>query len=382
MLPTFWHGLLLTPVLLSWVYWIAVSITVALFFARKARPARRDYAPSVSLIKPVCGLEKDLYKNLSSACAQDYPDYEVIYALQNHLDSALPILERIKREHPLLRVRILIDPAAAGPNGRLCNILNATRETRNEVLVYSDSDMLLTPDYLSTIVAPLADPRVGVSCTLYRAHGAVNIWESLEVLSLNAEFVPSLIFATMTDAALSCPGASQAIRRETLEKIGGLEPMADSLVEDLELGRRIVAAGLKVEIGPYVAATGVDLYGWRPWWKHQVYWDQNTRAANAIGFFFTCLVRGVPLAVLYSLVATTPSTFKLELLLATLALRLGTAAFCCLYLGDREGLRILWLLPLRDLAGAASWAACFLQRKIYWKDRVFHLVGNRLVEAS
>lgn len=380
-MPTLWHGLLLGPVLLSWIYWIAVAVAVAVFFARKARPAREDYRPSVSLVKPVCGLEKNLHENLASACAQDYPDYEVIYALQNPSDPALPILERIRAGNPPGRVRILVDPAAAGPNGRLCNILNATREAKGDVLVYSDSDMLLEAGYLRAIVAPLADPAVGISCTLYRAHGAVNLWESLELLSLNAEFVPSMIFATVTGAALACPGASQAVRRETLEMIGGLAPMADALVEDLELGRRIVKEGLRLVIEPHVAATGVDLDGWRPWWRHQVYWDQNTRAASPVGFFFTCLVRGIPLAVLYSFALLPHGAFELELLAATIALRLGCAASSCLYLGDREGLRALWLLPLRDLAGAATWAASFLQRTVHWKGRTFVLSGNRLVES-
>jgi len=380
-MPTIWHGLLFGTVLLSWAYWIAVAVTVAIFFARKRLPARDGYRPKVSLIKPVCGLEKGLYENLSSATAQDYPDYEVLYALQNPEDPVLPTLERIRAEAPSGRVRILIDSAAAGPNGRLCNILNATREAKGEVLVYSDSDMLLDTGYLRAIVAPLADPSVGVSCTLYRAHGAVNVWERLEMLSLNAEFVPSMIFATVTGVALACPGASQAVRRETLEKIGGLAPMADSLVEDLELGRGVVNAGLKLVIEPHVAATGVDLSGWRPWWRHQVYWDQNTRAANPVGFFFTCLVRGIPLAVLYCFAMLPHDLLELELLLATVAIRLATSAVTCLYLGDREGLRTLWLLPVRDLTGAATWAASFLQREVHWKGRVFTLSGNRLVES-
>lgn len=376
---TIWHGILLGFVLLSWAYWIIVAITVAIFFGRKARPEKEGYRPSVSLIKPVCGLEKNLYENLSSACVQDYPDYEIVYALQSPQDPALPILERIRAENPQRRVRIIVDPTAAGPNGRLCNILNATRVATGEVLVYSDSDMLLPPDYLRAVIAPLADPGVGIHCTLYRAHGAVNIWESLELLSLNAEFVPSMIFATVTGAALACPGASQAIRRETLDKIGGLEPMADSLVEDLELGRRIVAAGLRVEIGRHVAGTGVDLSNWRPWWRHQVYWDQNTRAACPVGFFFTWLVRGVPLVALY---CSTQGLLGLEIMLATVGVRLGCAASSCLFLGDREGVRTLWLLPLRDLIGAATWAASFLQREVHWKGRVFVLSGSRLVEAA
>ncbi|MEQ1920083.1 MAG: glycosyltransferase [Elusimicrobiota bacterium] len=379
---TFLQQSLFGLVLISWGYWIAVVITVAIFFAHKARAKRESYQPSVTLIKPVCGLEKNLELNLSSACKQDYPDYDVIYALQNPEDPALPVLEKIRADHPQRQVRILIDSSAAGPNGRLCNILNATQVAQGEVLVYSDSDMFLTPGYLQAIVAPLADPEVGVSCTLYRAHGAVNLWESLELLTLNIDFIPSMIFATVTGSALACPGASQAIRRDTLKKIGGLGSMADSLVEDLELGRSIVKAGLKVVIGPHVAATGVDLKNWLPWWRHQVYWDQNTRAAAPVGFFFTCLVRGVPLAALYSLVTLPHGFHGVQLLLATVALRMATGVVTGLYLGDREGLRTLWLLPVRDLAGAATWAASFLQRKVYWKGRVFVLSGNRLVESA
>lgn len=380
-MQTFLQQSLFGLVLISWAYWIAVAMTVAIFFAHRARAEREGYRPKVTLIKPVCGLEKNIELNLSSACKQDYPGYDVIYALQNPEDPALPVLEKIRADNPQCQVRILIDPTAAGPNGRLCNILNATRVASGEVLVYSDSDMFLTPGYLKAIVAPLADPEVGVSCTLYRAHGATNLWESLELLTLNIDFIPSMIFATVTGSALACPGASQAIRRGTLEKIGGLESMADSLVEDLELGRSIVKAGLKVVIGPHVAATGVDLNSWLPWWRHQVYWDQNTRAAAPIGFFFTCLVRGVPLAALYSLAMLPHGDQGVKLLMATITLRIATGLFTGLYLGDHEGLRTVWLLPVRDLAGAATWAASFLQRKVYWKGRVFVLSGNRLVES-
>jgi ceramide glucosyltransferase len=163
--------------------------------------------------------------------------------------------------------------------------------------------MRLEPGYLRAIVPPLADPGVGIVCTLYRAEGAENLFESLELLSLNADFVPAMVFASETHAALACPGASQAIRRETLTRIGGLVPMAHCLVEDLELGRAAVAAGLRVALVPYVAVTGVELGRASSWWRHQVYWDQNTRVASPVGFFFTWLIRGVPFAGLYALAA-------------------------------------------------------------------------------
>ena len=369
--------LLLAPVVVSCLYWIATSIMMVRFFRDRKRDSS-GWLPTVSLIKPVCGVEKNLYENLSTACRQTYPDYEVIFSVQDSNDPALPLLERIRDENSSVPVRIVVDGASAGPNGRLSNILNATSHATGQVLVYSDSDMHLEPAYLRTIVAPLADPRVGVACTLYRAQGANNLFEALELLSLNTDFVPAMVFATETGVALACPGASQAIRRETLTRIGGLEPMAYTLVEDLELGRAVVAAGLTIAFAPHVAVTGVDLPRASVWWRHQVYWEQNTRVANPVGYFFTWLVRGIPFAGLYVLSGGAGGWLVLAV---TLAVRLCTTGVTSSMLGDREGIRRSWLLPLRDTAGLFVWAASFIGRKVHWRGRVFVLSGNGMIEV-
>jgi len=372
-----WSALLLVPVVVSCVYWIATGLMMARFFRRRA-PADSSWLPTVSLIKPVCGLEKNIHENLSTACRQNYPRYEVIFSVQDSADPALPLLARIRGENPTVPIQIVVDRASAGPNGKVSNLLNATGHATGRVLVYSDSDMRLEPDYLRTIVAPLANPRVGIACTVYRAEGADNLYESLELLSLNTDFVPSMVFAVETGAALACPGASQAIRRETLTLVGGLEPMAYSLVEDLELGRAVMAAGLMITLVPHVAVTRVDAPRPSVWWRHQVYWDQNTRVANPVGFFFTFLVRGVPFAGLYALCGGPGSWLVLA---GTLAIRLGTTLVSSTLLGDREGIRRLWLLPLRDAAGLLVWMASFVGRKVYWRGRVFALSGKGLIEV-
>ena len=372
-----WSTLLLTPIVTSCVYWIATGVTMARFFRRRS-PEGSNWLPAVSLIKPVCGLEKNLYLNLSTACRQDYPEYEVIFSVQDSADPALPLLARIRDEHPGVPVRIIVDRASAGPNGRLSNILNATEHAIGQLLVYSDSDMRLATDYLRTMVRALADPGVGVACTLYRAEAAENVYESLELLSLNVDFVPSMVFAMETGAALACPGASQGIRREMLRRIGGLRPMAYSLVEDLELGRAVVQAGFRVALVPHVAVTEVDLPRFSGWWRHQVYWDQNTRVANPVGFFFTLLVRGVPFAFLYALGGGRGGWLVLAL---TSAVRLGAAAVTSTFLGDREGIRRAWLLPVRDIAGVVVWFASFTRRKVHWRGRVFVLSGKRMIEV-
>ena len=376
-MPFAWRTLLLIPVVGACVYWIATAVVMTRFFRR--RPAAgASWLPSVSLIKPVCGLEKDLYENLSTACRQDYPEYEVIFSVQDPADLALAVIARIRDEHPSVAIRIVVDRACAGPNGRLSNMLNATGKATGDVLVYSDSDMRLDPQYLRAIVAPLANPGVGVACTLYRAADADNLYESLELLSLNTDFVPSMVFASETGASLACPGASQAIRRETLTLIGGLEPMAWSLVEDLELGRAVVQAGLSIALVPHVAVTGVELPRASAWWRQQVYWEQNTRVASPVGFFFTWLVRGVPFALLYAVCGGPRSWLVLAV---TLAVRVGTTVVTSTLLGDREGIRRSWLLPLRDTVGLVVWLASLMGRKVYWRGRVFILRGNAMIEV-
>ncbi|MDO8526442.1 MAG: glycosyltransferase [Deltaproteobacteria bacterium] len=381
-----WQLFLLIPVACACLYWLMTSVCMAIFFLRKKKrcqvlsPEPGSFSPFVSLIKPVCGLEKNLYENLATACLQNYPRFEVIYSVQNPADPALKVLKEIRKNYPGVKMQIVIDEEAIGPNGRLANIYNASKHAEGEVLVFSDSDMFLKSDYLKTIVAPLGNKEIGVSCTLYKAWCADSFEEYLELLSFNADFIPSVVFATVTHASLACPGASQAVRRDVLEQIGGLAPLAHFLVEDFELGRRAVEAGYKIHFSPYVAATGVDLKNFLGWWRHQVYWDQNTRAAAGVGFFFTLLIRGIPFAVLYAFSGGPDAKLVLT---ATVGVRLFTTWInSFFFLKDTQGLKAIGLLPIRDILGFFVWFASFVKRKTVWKDRTFIIEKGKMVEVE
>lgn len=370
-------NLLLLPVICSVGYWIASSITVLLFFRRRKFIAIKSF-PFISLIKPVCGLEKNIYENLRSACLQDYPNYEVIYAVQSAFDPALPILKKIQAEFLKPKITIVVDEQMVGSNGRLANIHNAAARATGEIFVFSDSDCFLTPDYLHNITGPLCDPHIGVSCTVYRACRADTIPEALELLSLNTDFVPSLIFAYGVKITVACPGASQAIRREVLEKIGGLHQFADHLVEDFELGRKVRQAGLQIQFVPHVVPITVGLDRWQDWWRHQVYWDQNTKAASPSGFFFTILVRGLPFAILYWLFGGANAGAVLTITLIT---RWLTSFGNAMLLKDGDGLKALWLLPVRDLLSLFVWMASWMKRKTIWRGRTFEIRRGKMIEV-
>ncbi len=339
--------------------------------------------PPVTMLKPVCGLEKNQRASLRSACLQDYPEFQVVFSVQDTNDPVIPLLKEIQLEFGAEKVSVAIENVQAGANKKINNMLGALPFARNDILVISDSDVLLKPDYLKAIISPFADPEVGGACTLYRAVCADRWFEKLELLTFNADFIPSVVFAHVSRTSRFCLGASLAIRRSTLNEIGGMESLADYLVEDYEMGRRIWSSGKQLAIVPYFIDIVVDFKSFLQWWNHQVYWDQNTRAAQPAGFFASVLTRSVPFAIFLS-AARTGDAVGLSVLACALGIRLATAAAIMLWgLRDREGSKGLWLLPLRDVAGLLSWFLSFTKKNVLWRGSEFILTRDgRLISRE
>ena len=351
-------------------------------FKRTKAPHVVSEWPPVSILKPVHGVEKNLLENLRTTCLLDYPDYEVIFSVQRSNDPALPILREIQAEFGSSRARIVVEEKRVGWNGKINNLAGGLPHAKHEVLVISDSDVRLPRGYLKSIIAPLSDPNVGFVCTPYRVAEADRWYEKFELLSLNADFMPSVIFAYETAASLFCLGASIAVRRSMIERIGGIEDLSDYLVEDYEMGRRIAALGYKGMLVRPVVETMVDLKSSRDWWKHQVYWDQNTRAARPLAYLCTLLIRAIPCALILVLLDPFSYFTWMVLVLAT-AVRIVTALFIMrVCLDDREGSRAVSWLPLRDIAGMVSWLLSFVWRKTTWRGTEFRLTADGRLSAG
>jgi ceramide glucosyltransferase len=376
--------LLLLPVVGGSLYSCACVVAVARYL-RKRRPiaeGKPTFWPPVTLLKPCYGADADLEANLRSACELDYPSYQVVLSVQRLDDPALPILHRVAADYGSERVTVVADELRPAINGKIQNLANAVAAARHEWLVISDSDVRLRPDYLKAVVAPLADPAIGACCTCYRAVAARSWSERLELLTYNADFTVSVIFAEMTGAADCCLGSSVAVRRSLLESIGGFAALSEYLVEDYEMGRRFREAGYRTVVIPYFVDLIMDVRGLRHWWDHQIYWDQNTRVARPFGFFCTILTRAVPFALLFALVRSF-AVESIAVVAATLVVRLACAwAIHGGFLGDRETVRNLWLLPLRDVAGLASWFAALTRRTVVWRGRVFEVARDGRMVAK
>lgn len=329
------------------------------------------FTPPVTILKPVYGLDRELEANLRSFCTQDYPDYQIVMSLQRADDPARPVLERLRAQYPE-RVSLAVKESEPVLNGKIQSLVIGMEAARHDVLVISDSDTRVPPDYLQTIVAPLEDPATGYVCTLYRIIRARNLAERLELLTMNADFVPSLLFTYWSNAAVFCLGASVALRRRDLESVGGMASLAEYLVEDQELGRRLTVTGKPMRLAPMMADMLPDYATVREWWRHVVYWDLNTRAANRRGFAATVLVRAVPFALIFAAL-TGFSAAGLAIVAAVLVIRLVTAAGVAALSSDTEALKALWILPLRDVFGFASWAMALCKRSFTWRGHKFQL---------
>lgn len=358
------------------IYTVFCVIAGAIFRGRMDRVGPASSLPPVTILKPLYGADKNLLGNLRAACSLDYPEYQVVLSVQRLNDPAIPIMEQIQREFGDTRVSLVIGDSEARANGKIQNLEIALAHARHDVLVISDSDIKVRPDYLRAIASPMADDTVGCVNTPYRAVHAHHWYEKLELLTMNADFVPNLIFASLTRLTSFGLGASMCFRRKDLEAIGGFAAFRDLLAEDARIALGIERLGRRVLIAPYFVDMEVELQSVSDWWSHDLYWDQNTRVVRPTGFIGTIIIRAIPFALLYAILRGF-DVAGLEVLAAALAIRLLTAAYLLSsVIGDREGLAALWLLPLRDLFGLVFWFLAIFKRDFMRRGRRFGLLPD------
>ena len=362
-----------------------VTLFAAPFFCKRRRPGSGtfDTWPPVTILKPVCGLEKNLAENLRTACDQDYPDYQVVYSTQRQDDPAIGVLREIESEFGPERVSIVVSDVKIGANGKINNLAGALSAARHAIFVISDSDIRLPPDYLKAIVAPLADPAIGGVSTFFKAADACTWYEQMELLTLNADHFATAMFAGVIGVSDFCFGASFAFRRQTLERIGGLGDLGSYLVEDNEMGLRIMRAGLRLAMVPYVVETTIDLKSAAQWWQKMNYWDQNTRVARPGVFAASLLLRIIPLALILAIVRGFDS-IGLGVLVGAIALRVSAAAMVLgVALRDRSSLRSLWLLPFKDVLSLIWFVHAYSNRSVVWRGAKLGLTRDgRFVPAA
>ncbi len=402
----FHHAFVIGPTagLVTVAHWVAGATTVlvvasmgynllALFAAMSFRAYTRrrvpevtaETAPAVSILKPVKGFDTGMMEAFRSHSMQAYPGrYELIFGAGSEDDAAVAAVRELMVEFPEVAIRLVICPERLGTSGKVSNLIQMLPEASYEHLLINDSDILVSPKYLTRVMGQFGLPKraarpVGMVTALYRGRAHGTMWSMLEALGISTDFMAGVLTSRVVEGGMHFGlGSTLAVRRDALEAAGGLEALVDQLADDYEMGARIDKAGFEVRLAAEVVETSVPAYDWRGYWSHQIRWARTVRDSRKWGYAGLIFTHMLPLA-LMNVLASGGSLWSLWLLSLVVFLRLGVAMQVgAVVLGDHQVLGNLWLLPARDLAGFAIWVGGFAGDEIVWRGERFVLRDGRL----
>jgi ceramide glucosyltransferase len=360
--------------------YFAICIVAAKRFRREcSHTSETRFTPPVSILRSLKGLDPHMYAAFRSHCLLDYPEYEVLFGVSEADDPALALVEKLGEEFPQAKLRVVHCPNMLGLNGKVSNLVQMLPQARYEYIIINDSDILVPRNYLLRVLAPLAQPGVGMVTTLYRGRAGKTLGSKLEALGLSTDFSGGVLVARAMEGGIRFGlGATIATTKAVLREIGGLEPLTDYLGDDYELGARTATAGYKVELADTIVETALPDYRFRDFWAHQLRWARNVKDRRGAQYFGLIVTFGLVWAVLA--VAAAPRAWWTWLVLAvTAALRVTSAVVVAQgVLDDPQVLRDLWLLPLRDVVALAIWLVSYFGDEVEWRGLRFRLRDGKL----
>jgi ceramide glucosyltransferase len=360
-------------------YFLAAIVAARRFLVARSAP-QDEFAPGVSVLKSLKGIDPGMMEAFSSHCRQSYAGkYELLFGVSSLEDTAVAAVELLQDEFPHHAIRLVECPERLGTNGKVSTLVQLAGQARYDFLLINDSDITVSPRYLERVMACFSAPGVGLVTALYRGRAHETLPSRLEALGIATDFQAGVLLSKMIEGGLHYGlGSTLAVRREALDKIGGLEVLVDHLADDYELGARVDRAGYGVVLSPEVVETGIPAYSWRGFVDHQLRWSRTVRDARPWGYAGLIFTHGLGWALL-NVVASRLSPLSLGLLGLSFLLRVTLAVTVgAQVLGDRQVLPRVWLLPLRDLVAMGLWVIGFAGNTIVWRGERFALKHGKL----
>ncbi len=350
------------------------------FFATQPgprQPSDRPRAEAVTILKPLHGAEPRLAENLAGFLRQDHTGpVQLLCGVQRADDPAIAVVEALRRAHPEADIALIVDFTAHGASGKLANLLNMIGSARHPVLVLSDSDIAVAPDYLARVLAALDVPGTGAVTCLYSGRGDAGFWSRLGAAGLSYQFMLGVVFGVANRLATPCMGSTIALRRETLDAIGGFARFADVLADDYAIGEAIRGCGLTVVVPPMLVTHAFDEPSLAALWRHQLRWAATVRD---IGFWpYVGTVIGLPL----------PVALLAALYWPAMGLSLAVLALATRYLVVRavdetvgEPAAPYWMASAHDLLSFAVYIASFFVRSVDWRGATLRMKTDGRISA-
>jgi ceramide glucosyltransferase len=356
-----------------------VAIWAAHAFQRAARGSPPATYPPVTILKPLHGAEPNLHAALSSFCLQNYPaPLQIVLGVADPADTAAATARRLIAELPDRDIALVIDPRRHGANAKVSNLINMQGQARHDVLLIADSDIAVSPDYLTGVAAALDQPDVGLVTCLYHGVPSTGLWSRLAAAAIDYHFLPNVLVGLKLRLATPCFGSTIAVRKSTLAGIGGLQSVADQLADDYALGMAVRRAGRKVAIPPLLVSHACAERSLRELLMHEIRWARTIRGVDSPGFAGLAITYAVPLALLGVILGgLTPAAWILAI---ALVCRFALQAELHRLFRLRNG--IFWLGPIRDILSFTVFVASFFGRRVEWRGHRYAVNADQTLAYS
>jgi ceramide glucosyltransferase len=360
---------------------------IAIFASRKLTGAKshaRETSdlPRISLLKPLSGMDSELEQCVESFFRQDYPSFEILFAVREASDPAINAVNNLTARYPQVATRLIITGKPPYANAKVYSMEKMAEAASGPILVVTDSDASVAPNYLQVMADNFAASDVGAVTNLYRGIASADLWSKLEALGMSTEFMAGVVVADRLEGMKFTLGPSMAIRADCLRKIGGFAAMADYLADDFVLGQWVAQSGYIVKLSTHVINHHASATGFINSFKHRLRWNRSTRFSRPSGYIGQGFTYGLAWSIMLALAA--PALWTLIILLATLAIRGWlTYELAVRLLNDRAVASRWWLIPLQDLLSLTTWIGGFLGREIVWRnERYLLLEGGRFAPIT
>jgi ceramide glucosyltransferase len=347
---------------------------------------RPGFTPPLTLLKPVHGAEPDLDRHLASFFEQDYPEFEILFCAREPNDPGLDIARRVAARYPNIPAKFFSTGEPPYINAKVASMELMEKSAAHDILVISDSDVRVTPDYLRAVALPFADPKVGGMCCVYRgiASGG-GLWARLEAVGMSVEMTAGVLVARMMEGMQFVLGPTMAFRRDVIRRMGGFKVTADYCADDFVLGNETYKLGKEVVLSHHAIDHIVINLSLMASLKHQVRWMKSTRFSRPKGHFGTALTFSMPFGILglFAGLLLGHPWWGIALLAWAVASREAlSVAVGRMVVRDPSWFNLVVLYPVRDLMGFFFWAASYMGSRILWRGRVFQLLPGGKMRAA
>jgi ceramide glucosyltransferase len=352
----------------SWVYCVLTGLAAKRYLAQPL-PDQLNQEP-ISILKPLAGLDDGLEENLRTFFTQDYPDFEILFAMRTSADPAHALVERLRAEYPQVPTQLILTGEPPWPNAKSWSLHQMQQRARHSLLVMSDSDIRVDSQMLKTLAREFADPKLAVTTCPYRAVPGASFWSKLEAIGMNTEFLGGVLVARMLNGMDFALGPTIAARRDAIDAVGGWPYLQEFLAEDFVLGNEAAAKGLGVGLSSYVIEHRIGAQPLGKNFAHRLRWCRSTRRSRPAGYVGQLFTNPLPIAL--ALWAVLPATWP-ALFLTTLLRAIAGHATAEKVLHDPLCRRQWVLVPLQDILSFAVWAAGFFGNTIDWRGETYRL---------